>query len=85
LWRVVEQRNELRLALVAHLEGLLLQRGDEAAISVRHSNEDPHGVTDTTKNRRRLLRGNHSKADGTYCKDAARENPIHATCSFIFI
>ena len=56
LRRVVEQRDGLRLALVAYSKASCCSVGDEAAVSIHHGDEDPHGVPDTAKNRRLLRR-----------------------------
>ncbi len=51
LGRVVELGDRLRLALVAHLEVVLCQGGDEPAVSIRHGDEDTDGVAPAAKDR----------------------------------
>ena len=56
LWRVVEERDRLRLAFVANLEVLLLERRDETAVTIGDGDEDANRVTGAAK-RRLLLSG----------------------------
>ena len=48
---VVEQRDRLRLPFVAHLEVVPRERRDEAAVSIRHGDEDTDGVARAAENR----------------------------------
>ena len=82
LGRVVEQRDRLRLAFVAHLEVVPRERRDEPAVSIGHGDEDADGVARAAKDRL-LRRAGAEHPENTRGKRSVREEPRHAHDSFI--
>ena len=76
LWRVVEERDRLRLAFVTNLEVLLLERGDETAVTIGDGDEHADGVAGAAK-RRLLLSGRAKCRAYTRGEDSRREDPGH--------
>src|SRR5262245_1137329 len=76
---MVEQRDQLRLALVANLEVFLLERRDEPAVAISNGREDTDVVGGTAKGR--LLRSRAQARQHTRQKDSRREDPDHTHSS----
>src|SRR5262245_37417003 len=76
---MVEQRDQLRLALVANLEVFLLERRDEPAVAISNRREDTDVVGGTAKGR--LLRSRAQARQHTRQKDSRREDPDHTHSS----